>query len=210
LRGSRQPSVGGGDASRREAIRDTLFDDLPLDRWPPKHADASAYPGSSFAQARELLATSDKQAAKQCWFEIVHRPQLESRHHLQAWAFLRAEGEQAPDDYAKRVLGVVVDDRTVLDERVDRGRRDDAIHAVRKVGVERHERVRLELGESDVLRFVGARQVELLGDLPCHPPEHGIAEQADLQAIDVIETHACFVFGHLTPPHGLVDRRQGL
>lgn len=92
-----------------ESIRDTLFGDLPLDRWPPEGADASAYPWSSFAQARELLAAGETQAAKQCWFEIVHHPELESRHHLLAWTFLRAQGEQPPDSYAKHVLGVVVE-----------------------------------------------------------------------------------------------------
>lgn len=72
-------------------------------------ADASSYPWSSFAQARKLLAAGETQPAKQCWFEIVHRPGLESRHHLQAWTFLRAQGEQPPDSHAKHVLGVVVE-----------------------------------------------------------------------------------------------------
>ena len=92
-----------------EPIRDTLFGDLPLERWPPEGADASAYPWSSFAQARVLLAAGETQTAQQCWFEIVHNPELESRHHLQAWMFLRAQGEQPPDSYAKHVLGVVVE-----------------------------------------------------------------------------------------------------
>ena len=36
-------------------------------------------------------------------------PGLESRHYLQAWHFLREHGEQAPDDVAKDVLGIVVE-----------------------------------------------------------------------------------------------------
>ena len=96
-------------AAPEKSIRDTLFGDLPLDRWPPEGTDASAYPWSSFAQARELLAAGETQTAKQCWFEIAQRPELESRHHLQAWTFLRAEGEQPPEFYAKHMLGVVVE-----------------------------------------------------------------------------------------------------
>jgi hypothetical protein len=92
-----------------EAIRDTLFGDLPLEQWPSEDADASAYPWDSFAQARKLLADGDTQTAKQCWYEIVHHPGLDSRHHAQAWTFLRAQGEQPPDSYAKHVLGVVVE-----------------------------------------------------------------------------------------------------
>jgi hypothetical protein len=92
-----------------ESVRDTLFGDLPLDRWPSEDADASAYPWSSFAQARELLAAGDTQTAKQSWYELVHHPGLESRHYAQAWTFLRAQGEQPPDSFAKHVYGVVVE-----------------------------------------------------------------------------------------------------
>jgi hypothetical protein len=87
-------------------VRETLFGDLPLDEWPPDDA-GDEYPWRVFVAAR----TQDAEKAVRLWREIVAAPDLESRHYLQAWHFLREHGEQPPDEIAKQVLGLVVEMR---------------------------------------------------------------------------------------------------
>jgi hypothetical protein len=64
-------------------------------------------------------------------------------------------------------------------EHLDRRRGDDPLHPARELGVEGDERVRLELGERDVLGVVGLGPALLLGDLPGATPKRGVSEQAD-------------------------------
>lgn len=90
-------------------IRETLFGDMPLGRWPQDVSSSEVFPWSSFAQARSHLAAGNQIAAQACWREILEHRGLESRQYLQAWHFLRQHGQPPSPDIAKRVLGVVVE-----------------------------------------------------------------------------------------------------
>lgn len=91
-------------------IREVLFGDLPFSEWPneslPKPYDE---PWLSFARARDQLTAGDREGAKQTLARILAMPDLESRHYLQGWHFLRGLGEQPPAAEAKRLYGVVVE-----------------------------------------------------------------------------------------------------
>jgi hypothetical protein len=89
-------------------IRDTLFGDNPLDAWPSGNAPPGE-PWTSFVKAREALAAGRKAEAFSHWQRIIAMPDLESRHYLQAWHFLRAQGVSPPPELAKQILGIVVE-----------------------------------------------------------------------------------------------------
>lgn len=91
------------------ALRDTVFGDLPLDRWPPADTPSDGFPWDAFSDARAQLAGGSVDAARERWRSILARPGLEARHYLQAWHFLREQGDRPPQDEAKNVLGVVVE-----------------------------------------------------------------------------------------------------
>ncbi len=92
-----------------QLMRDTLFGDKPLDQWPPEAAAAEAEPWASFVKARAAIERNNQAEAIQLWQQIAAMPDLEARHYLQAWHFLRQNGVQPPDDQAKTVYGVVVE-----------------------------------------------------------------------------------------------------
>jgi hypothetical protein len=75
--------------------------------WPPANATSVAFPWNKFIEAREHLAASRPSQAAACWREVVSFPDLESRHYVQAWHFLRQIGVNPPPDQAKRILGVI-------------------------------------------------------------------------------------------------------
>src|SRR5262249_33684872 len=88
-------------------IRDVLFGDLPFDQWPDEPVDAE--PWLSFVRARDQLNSGNSEDSKQALRQILTMSDLESRHYLQAWHFLRQLGENAAGDDAKRLYGVVVE-----------------------------------------------------------------------------------------------------
>jgi hypothetical protein len=90
-------------------IRDVLFGDLPMSRWPSETASSESEPWLSFAKARDHLSSGRTQDAIALFQRIVGMPDLESRHYLQAWHFLRQLGVQPNASVAKDVLGVVVE-----------------------------------------------------------------------------------------------------
>ena len=90
-------------------MRETLFGDMPLGQWPKEGVSSEAFPWSAFAKARSNLAAEDQSAAIACWREVLEHPGLESRMYLQAWHFLRQQGEKPPPGIAKEVLGMVVE-----------------------------------------------------------------------------------------------------
>lgn len=99
-------------------IRDVLFGDLPFSQWPNESAPGrDNEPWLSFIQARNQLNSGDKENSKQTLRRILEMPDLESRHYLQAWHFLRESGESPSDAEAKRLYGVVVE--VTLDEGLD-------------------------------------------------------------------------------------------
>ena len=90
-------------------IRETLFGDMPSEEWPRDDASAEIFPWSAFVSARSHLAAGRKSDAIACWRQILQQSGLESRQYLQAWHFLRQQGEQPPPEIARQVLGVVVE-----------------------------------------------------------------------------------------------------
>jgi len=91
-------------------IRDPLFGDLPLAQWSGDSLeDRHAEPWRSFRLAKQQRAQRDDQAAKATLHEILLTPNLESRHYLQAWHFLRGLGEQPAPEQAKHIYGVVIE-----------------------------------------------------------------------------------------------------
>jgi hypothetical protein len=98
----------GKEREKKPEIRDTLFGDLALNQWQPKSPD-QAEPWTSFARAKQCLDRSDEQGAISTFRTILGMPDLESRHYLEAWTFLRDLGVAPTADKAKDVLGVVVE-----------------------------------------------------------------------------------------------------
>jgi hypothetical protein len=90
-------------------LRDTLFGDMPMDRWVGDGSVTQAFPWSAFVLARARMRKGDREAAVRNWQEVAEHPGLESRHYLQAWHFLRQNGVQPRERIAKQVLGVVVE-----------------------------------------------------------------------------------------------------
>lgn len=114
----RKPQLGAmnifGSLFRRKSaapnpMRETLFGDRPLDRWPPDGASTDGFPWSAFVSARSHLTAGRQGDAIACWRQVAQHPELEPRQYLQAWHFLRQHGQQPPPDQAKQVLGVVVE-----------------------------------------------------------------------------------------------------
>ncbi len=91
-------------------IRDTLFGDLPLAAWPPASAAAAnENPWRMFVDARQALAAGRRSDAADAWQRILAMDDLESRHYLQAWHFLRELGVLPALDRTKVLLGIVVE-----------------------------------------------------------------------------------------------------
>jgi hypothetical protein len=101
--------LGKKKAAAPNPIRETLFGDMPLERWPRGEVSSDSVPWSTFVSARSHLAAGRQSEAVACWRQVVERPGLEPRHYLQAWHFLRQHGQQSPPDVAKQVFGVVVE-----------------------------------------------------------------------------------------------------
>lgn len=96
------------ETSKPISPRDLLFGDLPASEWPGDD-NADAEPWASFIKARKLLEKGDKSSAVTVYQSITDMPELESRHYLQAWHFLRELGVNPPEDKAKIVYGVIVE-----------------------------------------------------------------------------------------------------
>jgi hypothetical protein len=89
-----------------EAIRETLFGDMPLRRWAVADEES---PWDLFVRAADRVDGSDDAGARDALREVLAQKDLESRHYLQAWNALRELGEQPSDDVAKHLYGVVID-----------------------------------------------------------------------------------------------------
>jgi hypothetical protein len=60
-------------------------------------------------RARNALRSGDPFLAETLWQEVADDPDIESRHVLQAWHFLRSIGVTPPPEIAKRVYGAVAE-----------------------------------------------------------------------------------------------------
>ncbi len=93
--------------SGKSGIRDALFGDLPISRWPSEGVTPDSEPWLSFVIARECLDSGRTQEAIHLFQAILAMPGLESRHYVQAWHFLREAGVMPETSIAKEVYGVV-------------------------------------------------------------------------------------------------------
>jgi hypothetical protein len=89
-----------------EALRETLFGDVPLSAW---GAGAPGEPWASFSRAAVCLGQGDRAGGIDSLRSIVQTSGLESRHYLEAWCSLREAGIAPAADEAKHLYGVVVD-----------------------------------------------------------------------------------------------------
>lgn len=106
LRPRSTPFVFSDSSSPKSAIRDTLFGDMPIERW---MGDEQSIPWSLFAAAKKHLDADRRDDAVASLKQVLATPDLEPRHYLQAWHFLRPLGYLPSSEEAKRVLGVVVE-----------------------------------------------------------------------------------------------------
>jgi len=96
-------------APPNQDLRMTLFADGSIQDWPPSGEPEDLFPWNLFVKARTFIARGDVDSAKKCWRTVVGLPNLESRHCVQAWNFLRLHGEPVPPETRKQLLGVVVE-----------------------------------------------------------------------------------------------------
>jgi hypothetical protein len=112
LFGKRDDRPGGGPGSPSAgvgaALVPLLFGDLPLDQWPGADTPERGAPWDSFIAARAELAAGHRDEAVGLWLHVAERADIEARHVLQAWTFLRQAGVAPDAEQAKEVLGVVV------------------------------------------------------------------------------------------------------
>lgn len=97
------------------AIRDTLFGDMPISAW--NGNNSSDEPWVSFQEVEKYLESDNTRMATKLLNKIIKTPNLESRHYIQAWYFLKSLGVNPPDDKAKEVFGVVIE--VAMKEGVD-------------------------------------------------------------------------------------------
>jgi len=78
-------------------VRDTLFGDIPFADWICIPVETMALePWASFGRAKQLIDSDDTRGAAAVLEKVLEMPQLESRHYLQAYYFLRGLGVNAP------------------------------------------------------------------------------------------------------------------
>lgn len=90
-------------------LRDVLFGDMPLSEWPSSSQNSQAEPWRFFVAARDCLNSKEDDHAIEIYKNILSMNDLESRHYLQAWHFLREVGFCPGDDLKERLYGVVVE-----------------------------------------------------------------------------------------------------
>ncbi len=79
-----------------------------------------------------------------------------------------------------------------------------------RAGVERDERVGLQLGERDVLGVERVGPSQLVGDLPGDGLQYSVTQQSDPQSTHVVEVPLRVLLGELATTGGLVEQRQHL
>lgn len=103
LFGKKQPQPG-------KEIRDTLFGDMLWSEWPPDTSNVqSEEPWLSFVNARKCSEAGQTDEAISILTKITGMSDIEPRHHLQAWHFLRQLGVKPPANVEKELYGVVVE-----------------------------------------------------------------------------------------------------
>jgi hypothetical protein len=98
-----------GAQTAADSLRPTLFGDLDLDGWPPDERIDDVEPWASFQRARAASRDGNAAEAITIWQQIADADDLESRHTLQAWHFLRAAGVVPPGSVTATALAVAAE-----------------------------------------------------------------------------------------------------
>lgn len=93
-------------------LRAIYMGNVNVKEWPPD--DTKEYPWSLFVEARNnVLKKQNPKEAERIYRQIVETPELETRHYMQAWLFLRYFLKvQPPEEVAKKVYGAAVEVHT--------------------------------------------------------------------------------------------------
>jgi hypothetical protein len=107
-------------------LYETLFGDLPLERWAAYGARIEAEPWHGFSRA--LAHAQTRGIARACTelHAITRMPDLETRHYLQAWNGLRQFNCPEARQAERVVLGVVIEAAATEDD----GRKPVAGHDI--------------------------------------------------------------------------------
>jgi hypothetical protein len=88
-----------------DTLRPLLHGDAPMSLWIASGGEPVVEPWASFEQARTLADAGNVTGAREIWTRIAQTKDIESRHVLQAWHYLRASGARPPEAIAAEVLG---------------------------------------------------------------------------------------------------------
>ena len=99
----------GARVTAADSLRPLLYGDLPIEEWPRGEVQTRGEPWSSFVRARQHVRDGDQAEAIAIWTRITQMSDVESRHVLQAWTFLRAAGVQPQKAAATAVLAAVAE-----------------------------------------------------------------------------------------------------
>jgi hypothetical protein len=88
-------------------IRDTLFGDQSFAAW-ASHTSAGE-PWQSFTAAKTAFDKGDKETCISILSDIVNRKDLEPRHYLQGWHFLRQLSGMPAREKEKQLYGMVIE-----------------------------------------------------------------------------------------------------
>jgi hypothetical protein len=91
--------------SPNNEIRETLFGDLSIEKWTDKNATEE--PWKSFELAKELIVKKQNEQAVELLTKITQMENLESRHYVQAYHFLKQLGMN--NDKPTELFGVVIE-----------------------------------------------------------------------------------------------------
>ena len=80
-----------------------------MDQWPPAQDGVATDIADDFVAARDAMGRGDVAQAVSLWTAIAQTRDVEQRHILQAWTFLRGQGIAPNAAVASTVLGVVLE-----------------------------------------------------------------------------------------------------
>lgn len=95
--------------SAHRPMYDLLFGDAPMHAWPASERGAEGEAWKAFIAARARWNDGDHEGAIAGWRAVLGMDGLESRHHAQAWTFLRGAGVMPEGGEATRLLGVILE-----------------------------------------------------------------------------------------------------
>ena len=85
-----------------------MFGDLPWDEWCRREGPLEE-PWPLFRAAWTAKKNGDLAGCRACLEQVTAMVDIETRHHVQAWHYLRELGLSPPAGEAKDVLGVVLE-----------------------------------------------------------------------------------------------------